>query len=95
LPAGAAAELLGTARAAFTQALELSAIISAVVVLGMAVMTWLLLRRMNGLGREGRVSEDAREHVDAQRDRERKHRDSEHRDPGREPNLHNDAGVAS
>jgi MFS transporter, DHA2 family, multidrug resistance protein len=44
--AGPGAELIGTAREAFTQALELTAAISAVVVMAMAVAVAVLLRRV-------------------------------------------------
>jgi DHA2 family multidrug resistance protein-like MFS transporter len=47
LPDHLAAELLSAARAAFTQALELSAVISAAVVLMAAMMTMVLVKRMS------------------------------------------------
>ncbi|MDQ3717293.1 MAG: MFS transporter, partial [Actinomycetota bacterium] len=46
LPAGLGAELLGTAREAFAQALELTAAISALVVIAMAIVAGVLLRRV-------------------------------------------------
>jgi DHA2 family multidrug resistance protein-like MFS transporter len=45
LPDHLSAELLSTARSAFTQALELSAVISAAVVLAAAMMTMVLVKR--------------------------------------------------
>jgi MFS transporter, DHA2 family, multidrug resistance protein len=46
LPAGLGVELLGTAREAFAQALELTAAVSAVVVMTMAILAAVLLRRV-------------------------------------------------
>ncbi|HEX2149813.1 MAG TPA: MFS transporter [Actinomycetota bacterium] len=46
LPAGLGVELLGTAREAFVQALELTAAVSAVVVMTMAILAAVLLRRV-------------------------------------------------
>jgi DHA2 family multidrug resistance protein-like MFS transporter len=48
LPGGLGAELLGAARQAFTQAFELTAAISAAVVLGTAVLVWAKLRGPGG-----------------------------------------------
>jgi DHA2 family multidrug resistance protein-like MFS transporter len=47
LPGPLAAELLDAAREAFTQGLQLSAITSAAIVLGMALLTAVLLRRVS------------------------------------------------
>ena len=46
LPTGLGVELLGTAREAFVQALELTAAVSAVVVMTMAILAAVLLRRV-------------------------------------------------
>ena len=46
LPAGLGVELLGTAREAFVQALELTAAVSAVVVMTIAILAAVLLRRV-------------------------------------------------
>ncbi len=62
LPAGLGAELLGTAREAFTQALELTAAISAVVVIAMAIVAAVLLRRV-------RASSESEEQPDLKPDR--------------------------
>jgi MFS transporter, DHA2 family, multidrug resistance protein len=47
LPGSLAADLLDAARQAFTQGLQLSAITSAAIVLGMAILTAVLLRRVS------------------------------------------------
>jgi DHA2 family multidrug resistance protein-like MFS transporter len=52
LPGPLAAELLNTAREAFTQGLQVSAITSAAIVLGMAILTAVLLRHVRP-GSEG------------------------------------------
>ena len=52
LPGALAAELLDTAREAFTQGLQVSAITSAAIVLGMAILTAVLLRHVRP-GSEG------------------------------------------
>ena len=46
LPGGAGAELIDTARAAFVQAFEVTAAISAAISLATAVLAWVLLRRV-------------------------------------------------
>jgi DHA2 family multidrug resistance protein-like MFS transporter len=49
LPGTLAAELLDTAREAFTQGLQVSAITSVAIVLGMAFLTAILLRHVRPL----------------------------------------------
>jgi MFS transporter, DHA2 family, multidrug resistance protein len=53
LPAGLGAELLSTAREAFAQALELTAAISAIVVMAMAIVAAVLLRRVRASSESG------------------------------------------
>jgi DHA2 family multidrug resistance protein-like MFS transporter len=47
LPDPLGAELLDTAREAFTQGLRLTSVTSAIIVLGMAILALVLLRRVS------------------------------------------------
>ena len=59
LPGPLAAELLDTARDAFTQGLQVSAIASAAIVLGMAILTAVLLRHVRpGSEPEGQLESE-------------------------------------